>query len=249
MSQTIEMIDPVTGEIIDQQQIAEQLLAQAKEQGVSLVGPGGLLGGLTKTVLETALEAEMTEHLGCEKHASSNGENARNGTRSKTVLTEVGAVEIDVPRDRDGSFQPKIVRKRQRRLDGIDEIGLSLTARGLTTGEVAAHFDDVYGASVSKDTISKITDKVIEEMTEWQNRPLDRVYPVVFIDAIVVKVRDGQVRNKPFYVAVGVTTAGERDILGIWAGDGGEARSSGWACSPRSRTAVSRTCASWSATG
>ncbi len=222
MSQTIEMIDPVTGEIIGQQQIAEQLLAQAKEQGVSLVGPGGLLGGLTKTVLETALEAEMTEHLGYEKHASSNGENARNGTRSKTVLTEVGAVEIDVPRDRDGSFQPKIVRKRQRRLDGIDEIVLSLTARGLTTGEVAAHFDDVYGASVSKDTISKITDKVIEEMTEWQNRPLDRVYPVVFIDAIVVKARDGQVRNKPFYVAVGVTTAGERDILGIWAGDGGE---------------------------
>jgi Transposase and inactivated derivatives len=222
MSQTIEMIDPVTGEIIDQQQIAEQLLAQAKEQGVSLVGPGGLLGGLTKTVLETALEAEMTEHLGYEKHAVTASENARNGTRSKTVLTEVGAVEIDVPRDRDGSFQPKIVKKRQRRLDGIDEIVLSLTARGLTTGEVAAHFDDVYGASVSKDTISKITDKVIEEMTEWQNRPLDRVYPVVFIDAIVVKVRDGQVRNKPFYVAIGVSTAGERDILGIWAGDGGE---------------------------
>ncbi|CAG7608351.1 IS256 family transposase [Leucobacter soli] len=222
MSQAIEVIDPVAGEIIDQQQIAEQLLAQAKEQGVSLVGPGGLLGGLTKTVLETALEAEMTEHLGYEKHTVSESENARNGTRSKTVLTEIGAVEIDVPRDRDGSFQPKIVRKRQRRLDGIDEIVLSLTARGLTTGEVAAHFDDVYGASVSKDTISKITDKVIEEMTEWQNRPLDRVYPVVFIDAIVVKVRDGQVRNKPFYVAIGVTTTGERDILGIWAGDGGE---------------------------
>ena len=217
-----EMIDPVTGEIIDEQQIAEQLLAQAKEQGVSLVGPGGLLAGLTKTVLETALEVEMAEHLGYEKHQASESGNARNGTRSKTVLTEVGAVQIDVPRDREGSFQPKIVRKRQRRLDGIDEIVLSLTARGLTTGEVAAHFDDVYGASVSKDTISKITDKVIEEMTEWQNRPLDRVYPVVFIDAIVVKVRDGQVRNKPFYVAVGVTTAGERDILGIWAGDGGE---------------------------
>ena len=198
------------------------MLAQAKEQGVSLVGPGGLLAGLTKTVLETALEVEMAEHLGYEKHQASDSGNARNGTRSKTVLTEVGAVQIDFPRDREGSFQPKIVRKRQRRLDGIDEIVLSLTARGLTTGEVAAHFDDVYGASVSKDTISKITDKVIEEMTEWQNRPLDRVYPVVFIDAIVVKVRDGQVRNKPFYVAVGVTTGGERDILGIWAGDGGE---------------------------
>lgn len=222
MTETIEMIDPVTGEIIDQQQIAEQLLTQAKEQGVSLVGPGGLLGGLTKTVLETALEAEMTEHLGYEKHQVTDSANARNGTRSKTVLTEVGAVEIDVPRDREGSFQPKIVRKRQRRLDGIDEIVLSLTARGLTTGEVAAHFADVYGAGVSKDTISKITDKVIEELTEWSNRPLDRVYPVIFIDAIVVKVRDGQVRNKPFYVVIGVTTAGERDILGIWAGDGGE---------------------------
>jgi transposase-like protein len=222
MTQMTEMIDPVTGEIIDEKQIAEQLLAQAKEQGVSLVGPGGLLGGLTKTVLEAALEAEMTEHLGYEKHQVTDGENARNGTRAKTVLTEIGAVQIDVPRDRDGSFQPKIVRKRQRRLDGIDEIVLSLTARGLTTGEVAAHFGEVYGASVSKDTISKITDKVIEEMTEWANRPLDRVYPVIFIDAIVVKVRDGQVRNKPFYVAVGVTTAGERDILGVWAGDGGE---------------------------
>lgn len=222
MTDVIEMIDPVTGEIIDQQQIAEQLLAEARKKGVSLVGPDGLLAGLTKRVLETALDAEMTEHLGYDKHQVTDSENARNGTRSKTVLTEAGAVQIDVPRDRDASFEPKIVRKRQRRLDGIDEIVLSLTARGLTTGEVAAHFDDVYGASVSKDTISKITDKVIEEMTEWQNRPLDRVYPVVFIDAIVVKVRDGQVRNKPFYVAVGVTTAGERDILGIWAGDGGE---------------------------
>ncbi len=137
MTDVIEMIDPVTGEIIDQQQIAEQLLAQAKEQGVSLVGPGGLLGRLTKTVLESALEAESTEHLGYDKHGAAPGENARNGTRTKTVLTEVGPVEIQVPMDRDGSFEPKIVRKRQRRLDGIDEIVLSLTVRGLTTGEVA----------------------------------------------------------------------------------------------------------------
>jgi transposase-like protein len=113
------------------------------------------------------------------------------------VLTEIGPVEVEVPRDRDGSFDPKIVRKRQRRLTGVDEIVLSLTAPGLTTGEVAAHFDDVYGASVSKDTINRITDKVIEEMTDWENRPLDRGHPVVFIDALVVKVRDGQVRNKP----------------------------------------------------
>ncbi len=164
----------------------------------------------------------MSEHLGRDKHQPAAGGNVRNGTRSKTVLTEVGPVQIDVPRDRAGSFEPQIVKKRQRRLDGVDEIVLSLTARGLTTGEVAAHFDDVYGASVSKDTISRITDKVVDEMTEWMNRPLDRVYPVVFIDALVVKVRDGQVRNKPFYIAVGVTVNGERDILGIWAGDGGE---------------------------
>ena len=221
-TEMMEMIDPVTGEIIDEQQLAEQLLRQARQQGVDLVGPNGLLNGLTKRVLETALEAELTEHLGHEKHQQPAGENIRNGTRSKMVLTEVGPVEIEVPRDRAGTFEPQIVKKRQRRLDGVDEIVLSLTARGLTTGEIAAHFDDVYGASVSKDTISRITDKVIEEMTEWANRPLDRVYPVMFIDALVVKVRDGQVRNKPFYLAVGVTVNGERDILGIWAGDGGE---------------------------
>ena len=138
------------------------------------------------------------------------------------MLTEIGPVEIDVPRDTDSTFEPQIVKKRQRRLTGVDEIVLSLTAKGLTTGEIAAHFAEVYGATVSKDTISRITDKVIEEMTEWCNRPLDRVYPVVFIDAIEVKVRDGQVTNRPIYVAIGVTVHGERDILGLWAGDGGE---------------------------
>jgi transposase-like protein len=212
----------MTGETIDQKELAEALLEQAREQGVSLLGPGGLLAGLTKNVLETALEAEITEHLGHERHGPAENGNVRNGTRSKTVFTEVGPVEIDVPRDREGSFEPQIVRKRQRRLDGIDEVVLSLTARGLTTGEIAAHFDDVYGATVSKDTISRITEKVSEEMSEWANRPFDRVYPVLFIDAIHVKVRDGQVRNKPFYVVLGVTVNGERDILGIWTGDGGE---------------------------
>jgi putative transposase len=183
-----------------------------------------LLNQLTKRVLETALEEEMAEHLGSDKHdpVGRNRGNSRNGVRSKTVLTEIGPVEIDVPRDTDASFTPQIVKKRQRRLTGVDEIVLSLTARGLTTGEISAHLAEVYGASVSKETVSKITDKVIEEMTEWANRPLDPVYPVIFIDAIVVKVRDGQVRNKPIYVVVGVTVHGERDILGLWAGDGGE---------------------------
>ena len=187
-------------EKLDQQQLAQQLLAQAKDQGVELVGPDGLLNQLTKRVLETALEEEMAEHLGYDKHdpVGRNHGNSRNGVRGKTVLTEIGPVEIEVPRDTDASFQPQIVKKRQRRLTGVDEIVLSLTARGLTTGEISAHFAEVYGASVSKETISKITDKVIEEMNEWSIRPLDPVYPVIFIDAIVrhealcyrVEVRD-----------------------------------------------------------
>jgi putative transposase len=218
-----ETLGPVTDEV-DQQELAEQLLAQANEQGVDLVGPDGLLNQLTKNVLETALDAEMTEHLGYDKRdvAGRGSGNSRNGTRAKTVLTEIGPVEIEVPRDTESSFEPQIVRKRQRWLPGVDEIVLSLTATGLTTGEVAAHFDDVYGAKVSKDTISRITDKVITEMTEWANRPLDRVYPVMFIDAIHVKIRDGQLANRPIYVAIGVTVNGERDTLGLWAGDGGE---------------------------
>lgn len=219
-----EMIEPMTVDIVDQKQLAEQLLEQAKEQNIELVGPDGLLGQLTKSVLETALDAEMSEHLGYDKHdpQGRNSGNSRNGTRAKTVLTEIGPVEIEVPRDTESTFEPQIVKKRQRRLTGVDEIVLSLTARGLTTGEIAAHFGEVYGARVSKDTISRITEKVVGEMTEWLTRPLDRVYPVIFIDAMVVKVRDGQVMNKPVYVVIGVTVNGERDILGLWAGDGGE---------------------------
>jgi putative transposase len=206
------------------EEVAQVLLARARREGVSLVGPGGLLAGLTKTVLETALEAELTDHLGYEKHdpVGRNGANSRNGARSKQVITEVGPVEVDVPRDREGTFEPRIVPKRARRLGGVDELVISLVAKGLTTGEVQAHLAEVYGADVSRETISKITDAVLERMAEWQSRPLERVYPVLFIDAIFVKVRDGQVANRPIYVAVGVTVDGERDILGLWAGQGGE---------------------------
>jgi transposase-like protein len=219
-----ETIEPMTAVQIDQQQLARQLVESARREGVELVGPDGVLTGLTKTVLETALEAEMSEHLGYEPHdpAGHHSGNSRNGYRTKTVITEIGPVQIEVPRDREGSFEPQLVKKRQRRLSGIDEIVLSLTARGLTTGEISAHFAEVYGAKVSKDTISRITDKVVEEMAHWANRPLDACYPVIFIDAIHVKVRDGQVTNRAFYVAVGVTVDGHRDILGIWAGDGAE---------------------------
>ena len=204
--------------------LAQELVERARSEGVELVGPGGLLTDLTKTVLETALEAEMEEHLGYPKHAVEGRDkgNSRNGVRSKTVLTEVGEVEIEVPRDRDGSFDPKIVRKRQRRLAGVDELVISLAAKGLTTGEIAAHLADVYGAEVSKDTISRITEAVLEELGSWQSRPLDPVYPVVFIDAIHVKIRDGKVTNRPVYTVVGVTLDGEREILGLWVGDGSE---------------------------
>jgi putative transposase len=206
------------------QQLIDQLVDRAKAGGLRLTGEGGVLQQLTKKLLESALDGEITDHLGYDKHdpAGHNSGNSRNGTRSKTVLTDVGPVEITVPRHRDGSFEPKIVKKRQKRLSGVDEMVISLAAKGLTTGEISAHLAEVYGTEVSRQTISTITDKVVEGMTEWQNRPLDCVYPVVFIDAIHVKIRDGQVANRPIYVALAVTCEGHRDILGLWAGEGGE---------------------------
>src|SRR6201992_122011 len=212
-------------ELSAEQQAATELVRMAREQGLSLTGPDGLLKQLTKTVIETALSEEMTEHLGYEKHdpAGAGTGNIRNGTRGKTVLTEAsGPVEIEVPRDRAGTFEPQIVKKRQRRLNGVDEIVLSLYAKGMTTGEISAHFAEIYGASVSKETISRITDKVVAEMTEWATRPLAAVYAAVFIDAIVVKVREGQVANRPVYAAIGVTVEGHKDVLGLWSGTGGE---------------------------
>ncbi|MGC4857428.1 IS256 family transposase, partial [Micromonospora sp. DT4] len=204
--------------------VVARLAAQARAQGLSLLGRDGLLRQLTKRFLEATLDAEMDEHLGYGKHdpVGRNGGNSRNGKRSKTLLTEVGPVDIEVPRDRDGSFTPGVVAKRQRRFGGIDDLVISLTAKGLTTGEVAAHLAEVYGAAVSKDHISTITDRVLDTMGDWQNRPLDSVYPVIFIDCIHVKIRDGQVANRPIYVALATTADGGKDVLGLWAGDGGE---------------------------
>ena len=211
---------------VDEQLIA-RLAGRARAGGLQLTGEGGLLAQLTKRLVESALEGEITDHLGYDRHDAGgrDGRNSRNGHRSKTVVTEVGPVEIDVPRDRDATFEPRIVAKRQRRLSGVDELVISLSAKGLTTGEVQAHLAEVYGAEVSRQTISTITDKVVEGMAEWANRPLDPVYPVIFIDAINVKIRDGKVANRPIYVALAVTCDGHRDILGLWAGDasaGGE---------------------------
>ena len=210
--------------VVSDEQLVAMLVDRARGDGLKLTGDGGLLQQLTKRVLESALEGEITDHVGYDKHdsAGQNSGNSRNGHRSKTVITDVGPVEVRVPRDVAGSFEPQIVRKRQRRLSGVDDLVLSLSAKGLTHGEIAAHLAGVYGTDVSKQTISTITDKVMDGMAEWQNRPLDRVYPVVFVDAINVKIRDGQVANRPIYVVMAVTVDGHRDILGIWAGDGGE---------------------------
>jgi putative transposase len=177
------------------------------------------------------------------------------------VLTEAtGHVEIEVPRDREGTFESVIVKKRQRRLNGVDEVVLSVYANGLTTGEISAHFAQIYGASVSKETVSRITDKVLEEMATWQARPLEEVYAAIFIAASMVKVRDGQVANRPIYAAIGVTLADEKDTLGLWAGTGGEGAKFWMSvltdirnrAAPRTRSSwsatASRDCPRWSAT-
>src|ERR1041384_4318454 len=217
---TVEPTKAVPAKAVDDQLI-DELVGRAQAEGLQLTGEGGLLQQLTKRLLESALEGEITDHLGYDKHdpAGKDGGNSRNGKRSKIVLTDVGPVEISVPRDRDGSFEPKIVKKRQKRLTGVDELVISLSAKGLTTGEVQAHLAEVYGAEVSRQTISTITDKVIEGMAEWQNRPLDPVYPVIFIDAINVKIRDAKVANRPNSGALAVTCEGRRDVLGLWAGE------------------------------
>jgi putative transposase len=204
---------------------AAELVERARSEGVELTGEGGLLTALVRQVLQTGLEVEMTDHLGYEPHAAEGrgSGNSRNGHYPKTVTTEVGKVGLRVPRDRNSSFAPVTVRKGQRRLDGLTGNVISLYAKGLTTGDIQAHLAEIYGTEISRDTISRITDAVVEDLLAWQNRPLDRIYPVLLIDAIVVKIRDGQVANRPIYVAMGINLEGERDVLGLWVGPpGGE---------------------------
>lgn len=211
------MTKAVSAKAVDDRLI-DELVGRAQAEGLQLTGEGGLLRQLTKRLLESALEGEITDHLGHDKHdpAGRDGGDSRSGERSRTVLTDVGPVETAVPRDRDGSFEPKIVKKRRKRLTGVDEMVISPAVKGLTTGEVQAHLAEVYGAEVSRQTVSTFTDIVLGGMAEWQSRPLDAVCPVVFIDAVHVRIRDGAVANRP------VTTEGRREILGLWAGDGGE---------------------------
>src|SRR6201997_3877543 len=199
-------------------ELLDQLLANY-EKPEDLTGENGLFKQLKKALIERALGAELTEHLGYEKGdpAGRGSGNNRNGTSSKTVLTEDGEIDIAVPRDRAGSFEPQLIAKGQTRFDGFDDKILSLYARGMTVREIQGRLAELYGAEVSPDLISRVTDAVLDEVREWQNRPLDPVYPVVFFDALRVKIRDeGLVRNKAVYVALGLGFAGEKEVLGPW---------------------------------
>jgi putative transposase len=204
---------------------AAELVERARSEGLELTGDNGLLTGLVRQVLQRGLEVEMTDHLGYEPHAvqGRGTGNSRNGSYPKTVTTEIGKVNLRVPRDRNASFEPVTVPKGERRLEGLAANVISLYAKGMTTGDIQAHLAEIYDTDISRDAISRITDAVLEDMVTWQNRPLDRVYPVLLVDAIVVKIRDGQVANRPIYVVMGVNMDGERDVLGCWVGPtGGE---------------------------
>ena len=170
-----------------------------------------------KFMIETALNTELSEHLGYEKHQPKKGSNARNGFSSKTVLTQDGQLALDIPRDRDGSFEPQIIKKHQTRITSMDDQILSLYAKGMTNREIVAFFKEMYDADVSASLISKVTDAVIEQVTEWQNRTLDSLYPVVYLDCIVVKVRQhSTVINKSVYLALGINLDGQKELLGMW---------------------------------
>jgi len=199
-------------------ELVERLMADAGEEA-DLLGPEGLLSEMTKAVLERALKTELTADLGYEPGdpAGRGSGNSRNGSYPKTVLTDIGAVDLDVPRDRNGTFEPKLIPKGSTRLDGFNERVIALYARGMTVRDVQAHLKEIYSVDVSPDLISTITDAVLDELREWQNRPLDAVYPVIYLDAIVCKVRhEGQVRNKAAHIAIGVDVDGRKHVLGIW---------------------------------
>jgi putative transposase len=211
------MVERSGGERIPDE-VIDQLLAGARTEE-EIAGPGGLLAQLTKRLVERAMEVELTDHLGYEPHAEPPGgtDNSRNGTSPKTLITEHGKVPIDAARDRNGSFEPKIVRKRQRRFEGFDDKILALYSRGLSTRDIEAHLEEIYGVKVGRELISKVTDGVMDDVREWAKRPLEDVYPVIFLDALVLKIREGgSVQRRACYLALGITLEGDRDVLGMW---------------------------------
>lgn len=199
--------------------LAELVKGKSPEE---ILGEGGILRQLTKRLVENALEAEMTEHLGYERHAPEGKQsgNSRNGIGDKTIHTESGSVDIEVPRDRTGTFEPQLVRKRQRRLEGFDDKVLSLYARGMTTRQIQGHLKELYGTEVSPALISTVTDSVLSDVQTWQERPLDSVYPIVYLDALHLKMRtDGTVQTRAVYLALGVNLEGHKELLGLWIGE------------------------------
>jgi putative transposase len=216
----------VEGELADMGQPIRDEIIEELLQGYSgahhLLGDEGLFKELKKRLLERALGAELTEHLGYEKGdpGGRGSGNSRNGYSSKTVIGDDGPIEIAVPRDRNNSFEPQIVANGQTRLDGFDDRIISLYARVLSVCEIQAHLQELYAVEVSPDLISRVTDAVLEAVRDWQNRPLDPVYPVIFLDALRVKIRDdGLVRNKPVYVALALNSDGEKELRGLWIED------------------------------
>ncbi len=220
--QQITYVDQETGECGDRMEMDKELIDKLLadyQKPEDLIGENGLLKQLTKAVIERALQAELTTHLGYEKHSPEghNSGNTRNGVSAKQLKGEFGEVQIEVPRDRQASFEPKLVAKGQTRFAGFDDKILSLYARGMTTREIQGHLEEMYQVEVSPAPISNVTEAVIEEVKAWQSRPLDAVYPVVYLDALVVKMRsDGRVENRAVYVAIGITLAGMKEVLGLW---------------------------------
>jgi putative transposase len=199
------------------QELLAGLLANYKRPE-DLIGENGLLKQLTKLLVEKALDAELTEHLGHERHeaVANTGGNTRNGKSRKTLKGEFGELPIEVPRDRQGTFEPQLITKHQTRWAGFDDKIISLYARGMTVREIQSHLEEMYGAEVSPSLISSVTDAVADEVKAWQARPLDAIYPIVYMDCIHVKVRDGAVRVKAVYLAIGITMNGEKEVLGLW---------------------------------
>ena len=209
-------IEPEPPELPDE--LIDELLAGAKTPE-EITGPDGLLNRLTKRLIERAMDAELTDHLGYERGQAPPGGvgNARNGITEKTVHTTHGSVRIEQPRDRRSSFEPQIVPKHERRFTGFDERIIAMYARGMSVRDIQAHLAELYQVEVGHDLISRVTDAVLDDVREWQIRPLEDVYPILFLDALIVKIRDGgAVRNKACYVAIGVSLEGERDVLGLW---------------------------------
>jgi putative transposase len=201
--------------------LIDKLLADYKKPE-DITGEYGLLKQLTKAVLERAMQAEMTEHLGYEKHdqAGNNSGNSRNGATTKTLKGDFGEVPLETPRDRNGTFEPKIVAKGQTRFTGFDDKIVSMYARGMSTREITGHLEEIYGVEVSPTLISNVTEAVMEEVKNWQGRPLEPVYPIVYLDAIYVRIRDaGHIRNRAIYVAIGVNLKGNKEVLGLWTGE------------------------------